>query len=177
MYYIVGSDNQSRGPIDAATLNQWIAEGRANGQTQARTETGQSWQPLAHFPEFAPALTGVASPSPSDYPGAAPPQIAPGETGGDATGGLIPYKNKQALIGYYMAFGGLLIMCIPLIGFLYSIGTIWLGVKGLKNVKANPVVKGTAHAWIAIIGGAVELIGGIISIIWVIGMILAEGRY
>jgi hypothetical protein len=175
MYYIVGSDNQPRGPIDADTLNQWIAEGRANGQTQARTDSSETWQPLAHFPEFAPALTGVASPAPSGYPGAAPPQVGQAPTTGDATGGLIPYKNKQALIGYYMAFGGLLIMCIPLIGFLYSIGTIWLGFKGLKNVKENPAVKGTAHAWIAIIGGVVELIVGIISIIWVIGMIVSEG--
>ena len=177
MYYIVGADNQPRGPVDAATLNQWIAEGRANGQTQARTETGQSWQPLAYFPEFAPALTGVASPPPSGYPGAGPPQMVQSPTEGDATGGLIPYKNKHALIGYYMAFGGLLIMCIPLIGFLYSIATIWLGVQGLKSVKANPVVKGTAHAWIAIIGGGVELIGGIISTVWFIGTILSEGRF
>ena len=175
MYYIVGSDNQPRGPIDADTLNHWIAEGRANGQTQARTDSSETWQPLAHFPEFAPALTGVASPAPSGYPGAAPPQVGQAPTTGDATGGLIPYKNKQALIGYYMAFGGLLIMCIPLIGFLYSIGTIWLGFKGLKTVKENPAVKGTAHAWIAIIGGVVELIVGIISIIWVIGMIVSEG--
>ena len=76
MYYIVGSDNQPRGPIDADTLNHWIAEGRANGQTQARTDSSETWQPLAHFPEFAPALTGVASPAPSGYPGAAPPQAA-----------------------------------------------------------------------------------------------------
>jgi hypothetical protein len=162
MYYIVGADNQPRGPVDAATLNQWIAEGRANGQTQARTETAQSWQPLAYFPEFAPALTGVASPQPSGYPGAGPPHVGQAPAEGDVTGGLIPYKNKFALIGYYMAFAGGLIVFIPLLGVIFAIGTLVMGIKGLKNVKANPVIKGTVHAWIAIIGGGLEIIGGII---------------
>ena len=166
MYHIIGVDGQSRGPIDAATLTQWIAEGRANGQTKTCPEGGSEWKPLAYYPEFATALSQAPP---------APPNISAHASAGDATGGLIPYKNKQALIGYYMAFGGLLIMCIPLIGFLYSIGTIWLGFKGLKNVKENPAVKGTAHAWIAIIGGVGELIVGIISIIWIIGMIVSEG--
>ena len=163
MYHIIGADGQPRGPIDAATLTRWITEGRADGQTQTCPDGGSEWKSLAYLPEFAAALSQ------------APPNISAHASQSDATGGLIPYKNKQALIGYYMAFGGLLIMCIPLIGFLYSIGTIWLGFKGLKNVKGNPAVKGTAHAWIAIIGGVVELIVGIISIIWVIGMIVSEG--
>lgn len=172
MYYIVGADNQPRGPIDAATVNQWIAEGRANGQTQARGENDAAWKPLAHFAEFAPALTGVATPQPSAYGGGGPaPPMAAGEAG-DATGGLIPYKNKHALIGYYMAFGGLIAWCIPVIGIPYSGATIWLGTKGLKNVKANPMVKGTAHAWIAIILGAIELLAGIaVTVMVVIGIL------
>jgi len=172
MYYIVGADNQPRGPIDAATLNQWISEGRANGQTQARGENEAAWKPLAHFPEFAPALTGVASPPPSGHAGPAPPMTASNES--DATGGLIPYKNKQALIGYYMAFGGLIAGCIPLIGIPYAGATIWLGIKGLKNVKENPNVKGTAHAWVAIILGAIELLAGLAVTVMVAIAILED---
>jgi hypothetical protein len=158
MYYIVGSDNQTHGPINVDTLNQWIAQGRANGQTMTRAEGSQEWKPLENYPEFGDALVRT-------------PPVS-GQEQGDATGGLIPYKNKHALIGYYMAFGGLLVGCIPAVGALYSIATIWMGVKGLKNVKANPVVKGTAHAWIAIILGAVELIAGIISTVLTVIAIL-----
>jgi hypothetical protein len=168
MYHIVGSDNQPRGPIDAATLNQWIAEGRANGQTMTCVEGSQEWKPLAYFSEFAPALTGLASPPPSGYPGAAPPHLGQGSGEGDATGGLIPYKNKQALIGYYMAFAGGLIMFIPVLGIFFSIGTLIMGIKGLKNVKENPVVRGTAHAWIAVIGGGLEIIFSIVFTIFVV---------
>jgi len=158
MYHIVGSDNQPHGPINADTLNQWIAQGRANGQTMTRLDGSQEWKPLENYPEFGAALVHT------------PP--VPGQEQGDATGGLIPYKNKHALIGYYMAFAGLLVGCIPAVGAPYSIATIWMGVKGLKNVKANPVVKGTAHAWIAIILGAVELIASIISTVLTVIAIL-----
>ena len=33
-----------------------------------------------------------------------------------------------------------------------------LGIIGLRNVRANPEVKGTAHAWIGIISGSVFLL-------------------
>jgi len=156
MYHIIGADGQPSGPVDAATLKQWIAEGRANGQTNMCPDGGSEWKPLAYFPEFATALSQALS------------NVSAHTSEGDATGGLIPYKNKHALIGYYMAFGGLILMCVPVLGFFYSIGTLIMGIKGLKNAKENPAVKGKAHCWIAIIGGSFEIIGGIVSSIWLI---------
>ena len=67
----------------------------------------------------------------------------------DGTGGVVPYKNPQALTGYYLAVGSL----IPCLGLPHGIAAFILGLKGLKRVKAEPWVRGTAHAWIAIIGG------------------------
>ncbi len=162
MYHIVGSDNQPHGPIDAPTLNQWIAEGRANGQTMTCAAGSQEWKPLAMFSEFAPALVHA-------------PQSPTADSQSDATGGLIPYKNKHALIGYYMAFAGGLLMFIPVIGVLFSIGTLVMGIKGLKNVKENPAVRGTAHAWIAVIGGGLEIIVSlIVTVMFVLGIIASK---
>ena len=154
MYHIIGVDGQSRGPIDSATLTQWIAEGRANGQTKTCPEGESEWKPLAYYPEFATALSQAP---------AAPPNISAHASQSDATGGVIPYKNKQALIGYYMSCAGLLIMCIPIIGFIYGAIVMALGIKGLKNAKENPAVKGKVHCWIAIIGGFLELVVGIFT--------------
>ena len=82
---------------------------------------------------------------------------------------MIPYKNKQALIGYYMSCAGLLIMCIPIVGFIYGAVVIALGIKGLKNAKENPAVKGKVHCWIAIIGGFLELaVGAFTSVLLII---------
>jgi len=160
MYHIIGVDGQSRGPIDAATLTQWIAEGRANGQTKTCPEGGSEWKPLAYYPEFATALSQAPP---------APPTISTHTSESDATGGIIPYKNKQALIGYYMSCVGLLIMCIPILGFIYGAVVMALGIKGLKNAKENPAVKGKVHCWIAIIGGFLELaVGAFTSVLLVI---------
>ena len=89
-------------------------------------------------------------------------QMAPAATG-DTTGGLIPYKNKCALIGYYL---GVFSILIPVVG---GIASVVLGIMGLVAKKKNPAVRGTAHAIIAIVLGIVTTgfwltCGG--SVIW-----------
>jgi hypothetical protein len=70
-----------------------------------------------------------------------------------------------------MAFAGGILMFIPILGVIFSIGTLVMGIKGLKNVKENPVVRGTAHAWIAVIGGALEIIVSLIfTVFFIIGI-------
>ncbi len=129
MYHIIGADGQPRGPIDAATLTRWITEGRANGQTKTCPDGGSEWKPLAYFPEFATALSQAPP---------APPNISEHASAGDATGGLIPYKNVPALVGYYMSVFGLLVMFVPVLGIIYSLVVVALGVFGLVAVKKNP---------------------------------------
>ncbi|MCH8880746.1 MAG: hypothetical protein IID34_12810 [Planctomycetes bacterium] len=74
--------------------------------------------------------------------------------GGDATGGLIPYKNVPALMAYYCGVFSI----IPF--FPIGIAAFVLGIIGLKRRKRNPVIRGAAHAWIGII------IGGLFGLIW-----------
>ncbi len=73
---------------------------------------------------------------------------------GDATGGLIPYKNVPALMAYYCGVFSI----IPF--FPIGIAAFVLGIIGLKRRKRNPVIRGAAHAWIGII------IGGLFGLIW-----------
>jgi serine/threonine protein kinase len=82
---------------------------------------------------------------------------------GDATGGVIPYKNPPALIAYYCGVFSL----IPIIGIIVGIPGIILGVVGLWRSRANPPIKGAVHAWIGIILGglATMLWGGLISLL------------
>ena len=76
-----------------------------------------------------------------DEPPAAPqPQ-------GDATGGLIPYKNTAALIAYYCGVFSIIPCCA------IGIVALVLGIKGLKYAKAHPEAKGQVHAWIGIVAG------------------------
>ena len=68
---------------------------------------------------------------------------------GDATGGVIPYKNVPALAAYYLG----LFSVIPFLGLLLGITAVILGIKGLKKQKERPVIKGGVHAWVGIICG------------------------
>ncbi len=89
---------------------------------------------------------------------------------GDATGGLIPYKNPPALIAYYCGIFSL-IACIPFL-FPLPIVALVLGIKGLKKAKAEPQVKGKVHAWIGIVCGVIfGVIGIIMTIAAIIGII------
>src|SRR5262249_45653355 len=59
---------------------------------------------------------------------------------GDATGGLIPYKNPKALIAYYVGVFSL----IPCIGVILAVVAIVLGFIGLKYAKLHPTARGQA---------------------------------
>jgi serine/threonine protein kinase len=85
---------------------------------------------------------------------------------GDATGGVIPYKNPPALIAYYCGVFSL----IPIIGIIVGIPGIILGFVGLRRRWANPPIKGAVHAWIGII------LGLLTTMLWagVIGLIVVR---
>lgn len=74
---------------------------------------------------------------------------------GDATGGVIPYKNPQALTSYYLGVFSL----IPLLGLLLGCIAVPLGIIGLRKRKAMPQIRGTAHAWVGIILGGLSVLG------------------
>lgn len=80
-----------------------------------------------------------ASPYQQPYPGQYPQQ-------GDATGGLIPYKNPMALASYYVGVASL----IPCIGLLLAVLSVIFAVLGLRAAKQNPIISGRAHAWVGI---------------------------
>ena len=87
---------------------------------------------------------------------------------GDGTGGVIPYKNPKALVAYYLG----ILSGLPFIGFPLGIAAFILGIMGLKARKRNPVIKGSAHAWIGIgCGGLFTLFWGLIIVVAIIGLV------
>ena len=71
MYRIIGKDGQQYGPVTAEQLRVWIAENRANAQTQVQADGSQEWKPLGSLPEFAADL------KPPAVPATPPPTITP----------------------------------------------------------------------------------------------------
>jgi hypothetical protein len=91
----------------------------------------------------------------------------------DAISTLIPYRNSQALIAYYLGIFSI----IPCLGFFMGIAAIVLGMRGLKVAKQNPQAKGTAHAIVGIVCGSVfGLIWLLAGVLILIGIIAGNSR-
>jgi len=113
---------------------------------------GGESQPAA--PDPLPTVasgTGVAAEPPPLPP--TPPPVPVTEEKGDATGGVIPYKNPHALTAYYLG----VFSCFPVLGFFLGIAAIALGVSGLKARARKPVIRGVVHAWIGIVCGSLSV--------------------
>jgi len=155
MYYFKANDKDETeyGPLDAEQIREWVREKRMDNNSLVEVDGSGEWVPLATLPEFQDAF---AAPPPAPAPAS-----AQGE-GGVST--VIPYKNVPALIAYYV--GVFCIICPPLLCF----PAIILGVIGLRRVKENPEIKGTAHAWIGILSGSFFLLLSI-----VVGVLVSYG--
>jgi len=151
-YKIKGTGGAEYGPVSTEELQHWIAQNRCTRESLVEVDGSGEWVPLATLPEFQDAFAAPPAPAPAS---------AEGE-GGVST--VIPYKNVPALIAYYV--GVFCIICPPLLCF----PAIILGVIGLRRVKENPEVKGTAHAWIGILSGSFFLLLSI-----VIGVFFSTG--
>ena len=159
MFRIIGGDQQEYGPVTAEQLKEWIADGRANGQTMVRLEGTHAWRPLSSFPELtsAPASTG-------------PPRLPASDPTLDAVKTVIPYGNIPALISYYLA----LFSVIPCLGIVLGFAAVVLGIIGLNQARTAPETGGKVHAWIGI------GLGGLCSLGYLIALLLlveAAGRH
>jgi hypothetical protein len=127
MYKIMGADQREYGPVASEGVREWIAQGRANGQTLASFE-GAPWKPLSTFPEFADALRTASPPPISGTPYAGGPQRS----------------NTPAVAGLVCSILGL--CCLPL-----SLVGLGLCIAGLLQIKKTPQAYSTSIA-VPIIG-------------------------
>ena len=94
--------------------------------------------------------------------------VQPAEPAGDGTGGLIPYKNPAALAAYYLGLFSL----FPVLGLFLAVPALILGIVGLRARRRNPAIKGSVHAWIGIVMGAIfTLVWGALAITIAVAMV------
>ncbi|MDD2764347.1 MAG: hypothetical protein PHE83_10275 [Opitutaceae bacterium] len=105
----------------------------------------------------------------------APPPLSPAparvvDHRGDATGGIIPYKNPHALTAYYLG----VFSVIPGLGFFSGVAAVVLGVSGLKKRARDPVIRGSVHAWIGIVCGSLSVA---VHVLLVVLLVIAALRH
>jgi hypothetical protein len=120
MYKLLGGDQKEYGPVSADQLRQWIAEGRANGQTLVQADGG-AWKPLSTFPEFADALPAGPAGPPATI---TPPTPLPAAAGSGAGA-----RQMVQGPGIGLVVLGLLGLCLCAVGvfsrlFGWGLGTV-----------------------------------------------------
>ncbi len=136
--------SQQFGPYTVEEINAKIRTGEVTGVgTFAWYQGCSQWISLDRVPGvfmlYAPPTFGACAQPHSQ---------------GDATGGLIPYKNPPALVGYYLSIFSL----IPLLGIPLGIAGVICGIFGLRRRNKNPIIKGMGHALFAIIFGSLVIL-------------------
>ncbi len=135
MYKIIGADGKEYGPITAEQLRQWIAEGRANAQTQVLPEGAANWTTVGQLPEFAAGAPGPAPITPIQ-PGV--PGMAAEQVNGPAIGLIV------------VAVLGALIQITSLI--MHLAGSTMLAVNRMPNNPWASMFSGTVGVVSAVVG-------------------------
>ena len=143
------------GPVSAEQLRQWLAEGRANAQTQTLTDGATEWKPLGALPEFA----GHFAPP-------TPPVIAPPRPAYPAFGQM-PRTNSFATTGMVCGILSLVLCCCY--GFPFNILGIVFSLIGLAQINRHPdVYEGHGLAMAGLILSILSL--AIFAVLFVIGL-------
>jgi hypothetical protein len=145
-------DGRQHGGVDWPTVVEWVRQRRLPTNAMLTDEATGEQRPVSSFPELTAAANSAG--------------------GDDAASTIVPYKNPPALTSYYLGVFSLL-ACVPFLGVIgipMAIAAFVLGLKGLRKVREQPECKGTAHAWIGIICGAIFTLLGLATQ----GLILAS---
>jgi hypothetical protein len=85
---------------------------------------------------------------------------------------LVPTKNQQALMGYYISVFSL----VPVFGLGLGPIAIWRGIRGWNAIKAQPELPGKAHAIVAITLGSITTAAHWGALIFVMFSLRFSGR-
>ncbi len=123
MYKIIGADGKEYGPIAVEVLRQWLAEGRANGQTKVLPEGATEWKSVAEVTELAQLLGSALAPAP-----------APGPISISAT----PRNNSLAVAGMTLGILAVTLGVCCCYGLPFSVPGIICSSIALSQIKKDP---------------------------------------
>jgi hypothetical protein len=150
MYRIIGADGKEYGPVTAEQVRQWLAEGRANGQTRIRAESSLEWKTVADFPEFG--LT-AQPPGPVPIPALPMGTTKPAE---DAVAGPAVGLIVTAILGFFA----------HVLSMVYNAAFASMAVKQTSNLPWASLMTGPA----AIITGGLGIVTSIVVLFGAIKM-------
>lgn len=157
MFKIIGTDGRQYGPVPAEMIREWIALGRANGETNAQSEGSEEWKPLAQFTEFAEALAQLPPPPMPAADGvpmlAGPPVVAPPDP--QALADEILQRDYEVRIGDCFSRGWQTLTANfwPVVGIS---ALVWIALSAAHSVSVGilfqgPLLGGLFHYYLKLI--------------------------
>lgn len=147
MYTIIGGDGKAYGPVSVPQLKQWIAEGRATLDTQAKVYGSEQWQSLRSYPEFAAeaALPPPVQPAGGGVPGIGLPMM--GSPGSRV--GAPPEPESVEFTGEWKEYFKIWIVNVLLTIVTLGIYAAWAKVRKKRYFYANTRVFGHTFEYLA----------------------------
>lgn len=148
MYRIIGADGKEYGPINLEQLRQWIAEGRASGQTRIREEGSTEWKIVSDLPEIG-----------------APPTIAP-PSGMAPLGPIVPALDQVSGPAVGLIIVGALDIALSLFRMVGIMAGFGLGAMQATNPMQQRIMAifgsaGIVLAIVELLVGGLILFGGL----------------
>jgi hypothetical protein len=154
MYKIIGADGRQYGPVSAAQIKQWIAEGRVESRTPVFVDGAKDWNFVGLLPEFANCFA----------PTTPPVVLSPGvlrRTNSSATTGLI-----CGILSW--------VSCCCCCGFPFNLLGLVFSLIGLSQINRYPeLYEGRGQA----IAGLVLSISSLLLILFCLMWSLVTGNF
>ncbi|MBN2508261.1 MAG: NINE protein [Verrucomicrobia bacterium] len=112
-------------------MADWIAQGRANGQTLAQAEAAADWKPLSQFPEFGEALAALLVPPRVASQDRRKSRLAAGVLG-IVLGGLGVHR-------FYLGYVGIGIAQIVVTLCTAGVGALWGFIEGILILVGSTI--------------------------------------
>ncbi len=177
-WYLRVPEGQVYGPVDKATLDQWVQQGRADAQCFLGRSPGGPWEPAGkYYPHLAtpaapanhaPPVTGAGGHAAGGHP---VPAAMPGKLEAvrvmAIVGGALAILNGLLVTGAFLLMGiasaGLLCLCLPLPLYWLVAGVVAL-MQGLETAKRPPRTAAIMQIVCIISGDVINLVLGILEL-------------
>jgi len=134
LYKVKGSDGGVYGPVLSVVVQQWIAEGRLNGDSVLSVDD-TDWRPLQEFPEFAGSLAAAAA-------------AAAASAAASASGAQGVISGWQAAVAQAKTPGLLLILLGSLMGIFTLVSMVMLVTQSAGGAPAVPTLPPNTPEWL-----------------------------
>jgi hypothetical protein len=157
MYKIIGGDLKQYGPVSAADVRKWVAEGRLNAQSLVQAYGDIEWKRLSQFPEFADGLPDKPTTLSTTEPPVAPEQDGERDAALQRVKGPAIALKVTAILNTVLAVWGL----VKTMFFRPNLDQFNSALQQIGDPQAQQMV----HQWLHLAYGPFGMINSVFELV------------